>query len=245
MRHGATTWSQENRFAGWADASLSPKGLEEARKAAKSLKKAEISFDICFTSLLSRASQTLDAVTAELGIAQERVKRDWRLNERHYGALQGEPRSAMIQRYGNAQVVQWRRAYDEAPPLLGDGDPRWLEQLDRLKQVPLASQPRSESLRAAAERVAPVWDELMAPALKDGRNLLVVAHTSAIRGLARVIEQLTDEQCEAFRIATAIPRVYALGNDLKIQEKADLNEGLGSSLRYWSNRLKPRGLGWA
>ncbi|MGE3832554.1 MAG: 2,3-bisphosphoglycerate-dependent phosphoglycerate mutase, partial [Parvibaculaceae bacterium] len=167
------------------------------------------------------------------------------LNERHYGALQGETRGAMITRYGNAQVVQWRRAYDEVPPLLEDGDPRWAEQLNRLKEVPFDRQPRAESLRQAAERVAPSWHEAMVPALKAGGNLLVVAHTSALRGLARVIEHLSDEQCEAFRIATAIPRLYVLGDDLRVQEKADLNEGLGSSLRYWGNRLKPRGLGWA
>jgi 2,3-bisphosphoglycerate-dependent phosphoglycerate mutase len=245
MRHGATRWSQENRFAGWADAALSEKGLEEAHKAAKTLKKAEISFDLCLTSLLSRASRTLDIAARELGIAEEKVKRDWRLNERHYGAHQGETRGAMISRYGNAQVVQWRRAYDEVPPLLEDGDPRWTEQLNRLKQVPLDRQPRAESLRQAAERVAPSWHDVMLPALKAGGNLLVVAHTSALRGLARVIEHLSDEQCEAFRIATAIPRLYVLGDDLRVQEKADLNEGLGSSLRYWGNRLKPRGLGWA
>ena len=245
MRHGATQWSQENRFAGWADAALSEKGLEEARRAAVTLKKAGVSFDLCFTSLLSRAGRTLDIVTRELGIAEEKVKRDWRLNERHYGALQGETRSAMIARYGNAQVVQWRRAYDEAPPPLEDGDPRWLEQVERLKAVPLDRQPRGESLRQAAERVAPAWHDAMVPALAAGQNLLVVAHTSAIRGLARVIEHLSDEQCEAFRIATAIPRLYVLGDDLRVGEKTDLNEGLGSSLRYWGNRLKPRGLGWA
>jgi 2,3-bisphosphoglycerate-dependent phosphoglycerate mutase len=245
MRHGATAWSQENRFAGWADASLSPKGQDEARKSAKALKKSGISFDSCFTSLLSRASRTLDMVTAELGIAQERVARDWRLNERHYGSLQGETRGAMIARYGNAQIVQWRRSYADVPPFLDDGDPRWSEQLARLSMVPHDRQPRAESLRQAAERVAPVWDELMVPGLLAGHNLLVVAHTSAIRGLARVIEHLSDEQCEAFRIATAIPRIYLLGDDLQVRDKIDLNEGLGSSLRYWGNRLKPRGLGWA
>ena len=159
MRHGATKWSQENRFAGWADAALSDKGLEEARKAARTLKKSGLSFDLCFTSFLSRASRTLDIVMQELGIAEESVKRDWRLNERHYGALQGETRSAMIARHGNAQVVQWRRAYSEVPPNLEDGDPRWIEQLERLTMVPLDRQPRAESLRQAAERVAPAWHE--------------------------------------------------------------------------------------
>ena len=245
MRHGATKWSQENRFAGWADAALSDKGLAEARKAAQTLKKAALTFDLCFTSFLSRASRTLDIVIRELGIAEELVKSDWRLNERHYGALQGESRSAMISRYGNAQVVQWRRAYEEVPPPLEGGDPRWSEQLARLDMVPLDRQPRAESLRQAAERVAPAWEDSLAPALKAGRNLLVVTHTSSIRGLARMIEHLSDEQCEAFRIATAIPRVYVLDDDLRVQEKADLNEGLGSSLRYWGNRLKPRRLGWA
>jgi 2,3-bisphosphoglycerate-dependent phosphoglycerate mutase len=142
-------------------------------------------------------------------------------------------------------VVKWRRAYNEIPPLLEDGDARWSEQLERLKMVAEDRQPRAESLRQAAERVAPAWEDSLAPALKEGRNLLVVSHTSSIRGLARVIEHLSDEQCEAFRIATAIPRLYVLDGGLKVQEKADLNEGLGPSLRYWGNRLKPRGVGWA
>jgi 2,3-bisphosphoglycerate-dependent phosphoglycerate mutase len=244
MRHGATLWGQENRFAGWADTPLSDVGVKEAQEAAQTLAKAGIAFDISFTSSLKRAQQTLDIVAKSKETSIRNIISDWRLNERHYGALQGETREAMVERYGNQQVVGWRRSYAAVPPPLTGDDPRWQEQLRRLPDISIDDQPKSESMAMAALRVEPVWRTRMAPELRAGKRLLVVAHTSSIRGLARVIEGLNDEAAADFRIATAIPLVYLLDDDLKLIKRTDLNDGVVSNLRYWINRLKPRRLGW-
>ena len=244
MRHGATLWGQENRFAGWADTPLSNTGVKEAESATRTLAKAGLAFDICFTSHLKRARQTLEIVAGNKGPTIGNIISDWRLNERHYGALQGETREAMVERYGNQQIVAWRRSYAAVPPPLSEDDPRWQEQLQRLPDIPVDDQPRSESMAMAALRVEPVWHAQMAPELKAGKQLLVVAHTSSIRGLARVIEGLTDQEAADFRIATAIPLVYLLDDELKIIRRTDLRDGIGSSWRHWISRLKPRRLGW-
>jgi 2,3-bisphosphoglycerate-dependent phosphoglycerate mutase len=244
MRHGATIWGEENRFAGWGDTPLSAKGVEEARAAARSMKRHGLHFDRHFTSRLTRAQQTLDAVTAELGISARGVETDWRLNERHYGALQGETRSDMINRFGNRQVVAWRRSYDATPPLLEPDDPRLAEQFARLPDLAQSQHPRGESLGEAVARTAPCWFSTVAPALAQGQNVLVVAHTSSIRGLVKSIESLDDEEAAAFRIATAVPRIYEFDGALKVMSCADLTDGVGAQLRAWTNRLKPRGLGW-
>jgi len=243
IRHGATQWAQENRFAGWADAPLSEKGLQEAALAAQSLKSGGYSFDICFTSRLMRATKTAFIITEKLGMTNEAVVSDWRLNERHYGALQGRLRREAIEQYGNAQVVEWRRAYHERPPELEEDDPRWAEQLERIEDLLPELHPRSESLAQAAERVEPVWRETIAPALRSGKRVLVVAHTSSIRGLVRCIEGLDDDQCAAFRISTALPRRYALDDNLAPLEIEDLTSGWNAKVRYWINRKKPRWLG--
>jgi 2,3-bisphosphoglycerate-dependent phosphoglycerate mutase len=244
MRHGATLWGQENRFAGWADTPLSNTGVKEAESAARTLAKAGLAFDTCFTSHLKRARQTLEIVAGNKGPSIGNIISDWRLNERHYGALQGETREAMVERYGNQQIVAWRRSYAAVPPPLSEDDPRWQEQLQRLPNIPVDDQPKSESMAMAALRVEPVWHARMAPELKAGKQLLVVAHTSSIRGLARVIEGLSDQEAADFRIATAIPLVYLLDDDLKIIKRTDLSDGIGNSWRHWINRLKPRRLGW-
>lgn len=244
MRHGATLWGQENRFAGWADTPLSDSGVKEAQDAARTLAKAGLAFDFCFTSPLKRAQQTLEIVSDSKGLPIGNIISDWRLNERHYGALQGETREVMIEKYGNQQVVAWRRSYAAVPPPLPEDDPRWREQLQRLPDITIDDQPRSESMAMAALRVGPVWHTRMAPELKAGKQLLVVAHTSSIRGLARVIEGLNDQEAADFRIATAIPLVYLLDGDLRVISRTDLNDGMVNNLRYWMNRLKPRRLGW-
>lgn len=244
MRHGATLWGEQNRFAGWGDTPLSETGKKEARKAAQSIVRSGLSFDRCYTSCLLRAQETLALMLSEMQAPDLAVRREWRLNERHYGALQGETRSAMVDRYGNGAVVEWRRSFDAVPPPLADDDPRWIEQLGRMPQIPPVEQPHTESMAQAAARVAPVWHESLAPDLRAGHRLLVVAHTSALRGLIRIIEGLDDTDAAAFRIATAIPRVYALNDDLSPLESIDLTEGLASSLRHWFTALKPRRVGW-
>jgi 2,3-bisphosphoglycerate-dependent phosphoglycerate mutase len=243
IRHGATQWAEENRFAGWGDTPLSARGHREAVFVAQSLKKSRYSFDICFTSQLTRARQTMAAIAQELSLPEHALKYDWRLNERHYGALQGEPRTAMIKKHGNAKIVEWRRTYHGQPPQLEDNDPRWEEQLQRLSEIPILQHPRSESMAQAVERVNPLWIDEIAPALKAGKNLLVVAHTSSIRGLVRHIEGLDDAQCAAFRISTAVPRQYELDDNLAPLEVRDLTHGVKAKIRYWVNRQKPGWLG--
>jgi 2,3-bisphosphoglycerate-dependent phosphoglycerate mutase len=243
MRHGATILGEEKRFSGWADTPLSEIGLAAAERSAIALENAGFIFDLCLTSRLARAQQSLAIIQARLHLPDSVIRRDWRLNERHYGSLQGEMRTEMIERFGNAQVAEWRRSYDARPPSLDIEDPRWREQLVRLPDISAQHQPRGESLRDAVERVTPVWSELIAPALKAKKTVLVVAHTSSIRAIARSIEGLDDAESAAFRIATAIPRCYELDGDLGVVGRTDLSRGMGSHLRYWSNRLKPRWLG--
>jgi 2,3-bisphosphoglycerate-dependent phosphoglycerate mutase len=244
LRHGTTVLSEESRFAGWADTPLSAAGMAEARAAGRVLAAAGFRFDFVATSRLIRAQQTLEIALEELKGQNPTIARDWRLNERHYGALQGERRLAMVDRYGNEQVALWRRDYNAIPPLLEEDDPRFLEQVARLPDIPDALQPRSESMKAAAERVAPVWHEHIVPAIRADRTTLVVAHTSAIRGIARLLENLDDEACASFRIATAVPRVYQLDREMVIRGKSDLTSNASSVFRYWINRLKPGWVGW-
>lgn len=243
MRHGATVAGEENRFAGWDDTLLSGAGLNDAERAAQMLESSGFAFDLCLTSRLSRAEQSLAPIKAALGLPEAIIRRDWRLNERHYGALQGENRMRMIEKHGNAQIVAWRRSYLARPPELETDDPRFIEQRERLPDVPADCQPRGESLRDAVERVSPVWPELLVPALRAGKSVLVVVHTSSIRALARAIENLDDDQSAAFRIATAVPRCYEFDKALRVIRRSDLTSSLNSRLRYWVNRAKPRALG--
>ncbi len=244
MRHGATIWGGENRFAGWGDTPMSATGVAEVRDGARVLCKTGLTFDLCVTSRLRRATDSLGIVGEVMPLGSARLLSDWRLNERHYGALQGETRAAMIERYGNEQVVAWRRSYDARPPLLGDEDPRWLEQIARFPDIPLDSHPRGESLADAVERITPVWTDSIAGALRAGGNVLLVAHTSSMRAIVRAVEGLDDAASAAQRFATAVPRAYAFDEDLRVVSRADITGGLRLRLRHWSARLKPRRLGW-
>lgn len=239
VRHGKTEWSSQNRFAGWADAPLSATGMQEARAAGKMLAATGLRFDLCCTSYLSRAARTLEIVLAELGQGEVPVERSWRLNERHYGALQGFNRARMALQYGNDKVAAWRRSFTAEPPALPDDDPR-LPALDPLYAgIDPALLPRSESLEQAAVRVAPWWRDFLAPRLRQGRTVLVVAHTSSIRGLVREIEGLSGEAAAGFRIATALPVIYTLDDELRVTDKQELTAGWGGRLRKFLNKHKP------
>jgi len=244
MRHGTTVWGDEGRFVGWGDAPLNATGLDEVRHAAQTLRKAGMDFDLCLTSRLLRARESLRIVEATLEPAEREIISDWRLNERHYGALQGETRAAMIGRYGNDQVVAWRRSYTGVPPPLGDDDPRWLEQLARFPDIPRDRHPRAESLGDAVLRIEPVWHDRIATALRAGNNVLMVGHTSSMRAIVRAIEKLDDSDSAALRFATAVPRYYEFDEDLRVLSSCDLTSGLKLRLRYWGTRLKPRRVGW-
>ena len=245
LRHGKTEWSSQNRFAGWADAPLSEAGRKEARAAGETMATTGLQFDHCCTSYLSRAVETLEIVLGVMGLGGLPVERTWRLNERHYGGLQGNNRAKMALKYGNEQVAQWRRSFAAEPPALPDDDPR-LPALDPLYAgIDPALLPRSESLEQAAERVAPWWRESLAPRLRLDQSVLVVAHTSSIRGLVRQIEALDDEAAAAFRIATAVPLVYQLSDGLEVLEKQELIAGWSGRLRHFLNKRKPgRRISW-
>ena len=239
LRHGNTEWSRENRFAGWGDAPLSDHGLEEARAAASMLKELGVTFDRCFTSRLSRARRTLDVAVSVLGLSPGAIEEDWRLNERHYGALQGEPRDVAVERYGNRDVSRWRRSYDVAPPPLGEDDPRWREQLERFPEVPISRQPRTESLADGAKRSIEMWQERILPVLREGSSVLVSAHTSPIRGIERALHGWDDRQSADFRVATGIPIIHVFDRGMRLVETRDLVGTLGDRIRQWAVRHKP------
>ncbi len=239
VRHGKTEWSSQNRFAGWADAPLSASGVQEARSAGRALAAAGCCFDRAYTSYLGRAADTLEIILEALGRPDLPVERSWRLNERHYGSLQGHNRAKMALQYGNDRVAQWRRSFTAEPPALADDDPR-LPAFDPLYAgIDPDLLPRSESLQQAAARVAVWWHETLAPGLRDGRQILVVAHTSSIRGLVREIEGLSDDDSADFRIATALPLVYTLDDALKVIARQELAEGWSNRMRRFINKHKP------
>ncbi len=243
MRHGTTVWGHEGRFVGWADTSLNEAGRAEVRHAAEILRKAGMAFDVCLTSRLLRARESMSIVGESLQFTASEMVSDWRLNERHYGALQGETRAAMIERYGNDEVVAWRRSFSSQPPPLGEDDPRWLEQIARFPDIPRERQPRSESLGDAVVRIEPVWHERISIDLRADKNVLMVGHTSSMRALVRAIEKTGDSESAAMRFATAVPRFYEFDENLRVLSSGDLKSGLKLRLRYWGTRLKPRSLG--
>jgi 2,3-bisphosphoglycerate-dependent phosphoglycerate mutase len=239
IRHGRTKWAKQNRFAGWADAPLSASGRTEARRAGKALKERGFTFDLAQTSYLSRARETLDLVLEVMGLTGLPREESWRLNERHYGALQGENRTTAARIYGNDQLVRWRRDYRARPPAQPDDAPDHPRRDPRYAGVEAALLPDSESLEDAALRVLPWWEDHLAPLIRQGRRVVVVAHTAPIRGLARHIEGLTDQEAEAFRIATCLPLVYRFDQELRVVEREEITGGLSSQVRRFLINHKP------
>lgn len=240
MRHGETEWSRQNRFAGWTDVDLSPQGVEEARRAGVALASAGLRFDLAYTSVLKRAWRTLEIVLDQMNAGDLPVTRAWRLNERHYGALQGRNRAEVVEEFGPEAVYGWRRAYTSRPPALPDGDPR-LPEIDPLyADLDPAYLPRTESHRDTVDRVVPFWEEELAPKIRSGARLLIVSHTSSIRGLVKIIERISDSDIEGFKIATAVPVVYELDSNLSPTAKRDLGTGLAGRARLLISKIKPR-----
>jgi len=215
IRHGESTWNLENRFTGWTDVDLTPTGLEQAKNAGRVLKAAGFDFDVAYTSMLKRATRTLWHVLDEMDRTWLPVVNNWRLNERHYGALQGLNKADMARQYGEAQVLAWRRSYDVPPPALDPADPR-CERSDlryarlRPEQVPL-----TECLKDTVARVLPFWNEALAPALKSGRRLVVAAHGNSIRALAKYLDNISDQDIVGLNIPNGIPLVYELDQALQ------------------------------
>ena len=215
VRHGQSEWNLKNLFTGWTDVDLTERGVGEARAAGIALRKEGIAFDVAFTSVLTRAIRTLWLVLDEMDLMWIPVHRDWRLNERHYGALQGLDKAETAARHGADQVKIWRRSYDIPPPAVDVDDDRHPRFDPRYGGLGAALLPATESLATTLVRVRPCWEERIAPALVDGRNVLVAAHGNSLRSLVKMLEGITDQAITEFNIPTGVPRVYELDPRLR------------------------------
>ena len=215
LRHGQSIWNLENLFTGWIDVDLSAQGLEEAKEAGRLLKAEGIPFDLAFTSVLKRAIRTLWITLDELDMMWLPVERSWRLNERHYGALQGLNKAEMAVKFGDEQVKLWRRSYDVPPPALTDDDERFPGRDPRYAGVPAGELPASESLKDTLARVLPLWNGRIRPELKAGRNVLVAAHGNSLRAMVKMLDGISDADIVELNIPTGVPLLYEL--DAKLQ----------------------------
>ncbi|MFZ9709111.1 MAG: 2,3-diphosphoglycerate-dependent phosphoglycerate mutase [Steroidobacteraceae bacterium] len=215
VRHGQSTWNVDNLFTGWTDVDLSPQGRLEAAAAGRELQRAGIAIDIAFTSVLKRAIRTLWIMLDEMDRMWIPVERHWRLNERHYGALQGLDKAKTVAEHGEAQVKIWRRSYDIPPPPLAADDPRHPRFDPRYAGLDPAWLPSTESLKDTLARVKPVWDERIAPELTAGRNVLVAAHGNSLRAMVKMLDGVSEEEIVEFNIPTGVPRLYELDTKLK------------------------------
>jgi 2,3-bisphosphoglycerate-dependent phosphoglycerate mutase len=215
MRHGESTWNLENRFTGWTDVDLTEKGVREAKSAGQVLKEAGFTFDVAYTSVLKRAIRTLWLTLDDMDMMWLPVINDWRLNERHYGALQGLDKGETAAKYGDAQVLVWRRSYDTPPPALAADDERTSFHDPRYAGVPQESIPLTECLKDTVARVMPVWDEEIAPAIRAGKNILISAHGNSLRALIKMLDGISDEDIVGLNIPNGQPLVYELDADLK------------------------------
>lgn len=215
LRHGMSAWNAENRFTGWTDVGLSEKGVQEAVQAGKRLSREGFVFDTAFTSVLKRAIKTLWIVLEEMDLMWIPVQHSWRLNERHYGALQGLNKAETAETHGAEQVRIWRRSYDTAPPALDPGDPRWPGHDPRYAHLAPGDIPRTESLKETIVRFLPYWQETIAPAVTAGTRVLIAAHGNSLRGLVKHLDNISDADIPGVEIPTGVPLVYELDNDLR------------------------------
>ncbi len=215
LRHGESTWNKENRFTGWTDVDLSEKGVAEAHQAGQVMKAEGYTFDLAYTSLLKRAIKTLWIALEEMDLCWLPVYNTWRLNERHYGALQGLNKAEMAQQYGEEQVHVWRRSYDVPPPALEKTDSRWPGHDRRYADMNPADIPLTECLKDTVIRFLPYWHETIAPTIKTGKRVIIAAHGNSLRALVKYLDNISDEEIPALNIPTGIPLVYELDADLK------------------------------
>jgi len=215
LRHGESDWNRENRFTGWTDVDLSEKGRQEAKEAGVTLKSAGFAFDVAYTSVLKRAIRTLWMALDELDQMWIPVYRSWRLNERHYGALQGLNKSETAAKFGEAQVKIWRRSYDVPPPALTPDDERFPGRDPRYQDLSAADLPLTECLKDTVARFLPYWHDTIAPAVREGRRVLIAAHGNSLRALVKYLDNVSDEAIVGLNIPTGIPLVYELDGDLK------------------------------
>jgi 2,3-bisphosphoglycerate-dependent phosphoglycerate mutase len=215
VRHGESIWNKENRFTGWTDVDLSEKGKEEALKAGIILKEQGYTFDVAYTSVLKRAIRTLWIVLDAMDLMWIPVSRSWRLNERHYGALQGLNKSEMATEYGEQQVFIWRRSYDIQPPALTKSDTRYPGRDPRYQELKREDIPLTESLKDTVARFMPYWHEVLAPAIKSGKKTVIAAHGNSLRALVKYLDNIPDTEIVGLNIPTGIPLVYELDDNLQ------------------------------
>lgn len=215
IRHGESTWNLENRFTGWSDVDLTPTGVQQATDAGRLLKQEGFTFDIAFTSVLKRAIHTLWHTLDAMDCPWLQTQCTWRLNERHYGALQGLNKSETARKYGDEQVLIWRRSYNTCPPALEASDPRSERNDPRYVKLKTEQVPLTECLQDTVARVMPFWQQSIAPALKAGQRTLIVAHGNSIRALVKLLDQISDEDIVSLNIPNGIPLVYELDSNLQ------------------------------
>jgi len=215
LRHGESTWNEENRFTGWKDVGLTEKGLREARNAGQLLKEEGYEFDVAYTSVLRRAIKTLWVALEEMDRMWIPIHHSWRLNERHYGALQGLNKAETAAKFGDAQVKIWRRAYATPPPPLEDNDPRLEIGDPRYAGIPADEFPRTECLKDTVERFLPYWHETIAPDIRAGKRVIIAAHGNSLRALIKYLDNVSDDDITELNVPTGQPLVYELADDLK------------------------------
>jgi 2,3-bisphosphoglycerate-dependent phosphoglycerate mutase len=215
LRHGESLWNRENRFTGWTDVDLTDHGREEARRAGRLLKESGYLFDVAYTSVLKRAVKTLWLALEEMDLMWIPIHNSWRLNERHYGALQGLNKAETAQKFGEEQVLVWRRSYDTPPPALAADDPRHPGGDPRYATLSGAELPRTECLKDTVARFLPYWHETIAPSVRSGRRVVIAAHGNSIRALVKYLDDVSDADIIGLNIPTAIPLVYELDDALK------------------------------
>jgi 2,3-bisphosphoglycerate-dependent phosphoglycerate mutase len=215
IRHGESTWNLDNRFTGWTDVDLTDTGIEQAKNAGRLLKAEGYDFDVAYTSVLKRATRTLWHVLDEMDRTWLPVVNSWRLNERHYGALQGLNKAEVAKQYGDDQVLVWRRSYDTPPPALEASDPRCERADVRYAKLQPDQIPLTECLKDTVARVLPFWDEALAPAILKGKRLVVAAHGNSIRALIKYLDNISDDDIVGLNIPNGIPLVYELDENLK------------------------------
>lgn len=214
LRHGESIWNKENRYTGWTDVDLSNKGIEEAHNAAKALIKEGFTFEVAFTSVLKRAIRTLWIVLDEMDLMWIPVYRNWRLNERHYGALQGLNKAETAKQFSEEQVFLWRRSYNVRPPLLTKDDERYPGNEAKYKNLSEDEIPPGECLKDTVNRFLPYWHEIIVPVIKQGKKVLIAAHGNSLRALVKYLDNMTDEAIVKLNIPTGIPLVYELDENL-------------------------------
>jgi 2,3-bisphosphoglycerate-dependent phosphoglycerate mutase len=214
LRHGESTWNKENRFTGWTDVDLSDRGREEARAAGRLLREGGYVFDTAFTSVLKRAIRTLWIALDELDLMWIPVTKSWRLNERHYGALQGLNKAETAAKHGDAQIKIWRRSYDIPPPALTIDDERYPSRDPRYRGLDATQLPLTESLKDTVDRFLPYWHESIAPAIRSGKRVIIAAHGNSLRALVKYLDGVSEAEIVELNIPTGIPLVYELNDDL-------------------------------